>query len=169
MRRGPLSRRGQGAYASFMGNFVRKSIGDLTMRLDFMGRERQGIEDRKGRDIAPDKPNVRDDEAPFKESKPYARPLWDAKAIGLNRAEGQRPETLAGINGLLETGEMHERSASRTPDAAARCNESPAFWAMLNVYAGLYADAQNALKRAAVQFAKALAAHQRLETVASNT
>ena len=99
MRRGPLSRRGQGAYASFMGNFVRKSIGDLTMRL-----ERQGIEDRKGRDITPDKPNVRDDEAPFKESKPYARPLWDAKAIGLNRAEGQRPETLAGINGLARDG-----------------------------------------------------------------
>ena len=47
--------------------------------------------------------------------------------------------------GWLETGEMHERSASRTPDAAARCNESPAFWAMLNVYAGLSADAQNGL------------------------
>ena len=74
-----------------------------------------------------------------------------------------------GINQTwLETGEgeMYVKSASQTLDAiTARYNGSPTFRAMLDVYARLSADDQNAVERYIAQLAEALASGQRPETV----
>lgn len=68
----------------------------------------------------------------------------------------------------LETGEgeMYVKSASQALDAiTARYNGSPTFRAMLDVYARLSADDQNAVERYIAQLTEALASGQRPETV----
>ena len=74
-----------------------------------------------------------------------------------------------GINKTwLETGEgeMYVKSASQTLDAiTARYNGSPTFRAMLDVYARLSAEDQNAVERYIAQLTEALAAGQPAEKI----
>ena len=77
--------------------------------------------------------------------------------------------TTYGINQKwLETGEgeMYDNSASQTLDAvAARYNGSPTMRAILDVYARLSADDQNAVEQYIAQLAEALAAGKPPEKV----
>lgn len=74
-----------------------------------------------------------------------------------------------GINQTwLETGEgeMYVKSASQTLDAiTARYNGSPTFRAMLDVYARLSAEDQNAVERYIAQLTEALATGQPAEKI----
>lgn len=91
---------------------------------------------------------------------------------GLNNPSRQTVIAISNALGVslywLDTGEgeMYEKSASQTLDAiTARYNGSPTFRAMLDVYARLSADDQNAVERYIAQLTEAIANNQRPETV----
>lgn len=91
---------------------------------------------------------------------------------GLNNPSRQTVISISNALGVslhwLDTGEgeMYEKSASQTLDAvAARYNGSPTFRAMLDVYARLSADDQNAVERYIAQLTEAIANNQPPEKV----